>query len=207
MAEESRSDDRLGASWDRLRLSTPGTLAEACGARLLPEANVLRLKVVDRECDLDLSARRIRYVADETADLSLHLRMLILHYVAGAGNAEVAGRLATFREFEGGDVYYSVFKSRAIDQVVKAFGTAPEVLKHIGETLRAEPVKTGTVGFRVPFFPKLPIVVVLWLGDEEVSASANILFDASAGTILPTEDLAIAAETLVHRLIEMSRSP
>jgi len=117
----------------------------------------------------------------------------------------VANRLATFREFEGGDIYYSVFKSRAIDLIVKAFGTAPEVLKHVGEMLGAEPVKTGNVGFRVHFFPKLPIVVVLWLGDEEVPPSANILFDANAGKILPTEDLSIAAETLVHSLIEISR--
>ncbi|MEK6987055.1 MAG: DUF3786 domain-containing protein, partial [Candidatus Thermoplasmatota archaeon] len=155
--------------------------------------------------DLDLPAREIRYVVGEKADLSLHLQMLILHYVAGAGRAEVANRLATFREFEGGDIYYSVFKSRAIDLIVKAFGTAPEVLKHVGEMLGAEPVKTGDVGFRVHFFPKLPIVVVLWLGDEEVPASGNILFDANAGRILPTEDLSIAAETLVHRLIEISR--
>ncbi len=205
MAEESRPDDPLGASWNRLQLSAPRALAADCGARLLPDVNVLRLKVVDKECDLDLPAREIRYVVGEKADLSLHLQMLILHYVAGAGRAEVANRLATFREFEGGDIYYSVFKSRAIDLIVKAFGTAPEVLKHVGEMLGAEPVKTGDVGFRVHFFPKLPIVVVLWLGDEEVPASGNILFDANAGRILPTEDLSIAAETLVHRLIEISR--
>ena len=205
MAEESRPDDRLGASWSRLERSAPRALASDCGATLLPDTDVLRLRVVDRECDLDLPAREIRYVVGEKADLSLHLQMLIIHYVSGAGKAEVANSLATFREFEGGDVYYAVFKSRAIDPIVKAFGTAPEVLKRIGEAIGAEPVKTGDVGFRVHFFPKIPIVVILWLGDEEVPASANILFDANAGRILPTEDLSISAETLVHRLMEISR--
>lgn len=206
MVEASRSDDRLRVSWDRLSPSSPGDLAADSGATLLPEANVLRLKVVDREYDVDLSAREIRSVGGETTDLSLHLRMLILHYIAGAGKADVANRLATLREFEGGDLYYSVFKSRAIDKVVETFGTAPELLSHGGEILGAEGVKTGSVGFRVRFFPKLPIVVALWLGDEEVSASANVLFDASAGAILPTEDLSVAAETLVRRLIEVSGS-
>lgn len=205
MAEKSRQADPLEASWNQLHLCAPKALAADSGATLVPDGNVLRLKVVDRECDIDLSAREIRYVGGNKADLSVHLQILILHYIAGAGKAQVADRLATFRDFEGGDIYYSVFKSRAIDTIIEAFGTAPEVLKHVGEVLSAEPVKTGNVGFRVHFFPKLPIVVVLWLGDEEVPPSANILFDANAGKILPTEDLSIAAETLVHSLIEISR--
>lgn len=205
MAEKSRQADPLEASWNQLHLCAPKALAADSGATLVPDGNVLRLKVVDRECDIDLSAREIRYVGGNKADLSVHLQILILHYIAGAGKAQVADRLATFRDFEGGDIYYSVFKSRAIDTIIEAFGTAPEVLKHVGEVLSAEPVKTGNVGFRVHFFPKLPIVVVLWLGDEEVPSSANILFDANAGKILPTEDLSIAAETLVHSLIEISR--
>lgn len=204
MAEDSRPDDRLGASWDRLRQSAPLTLAADCGAELLPDSNTLRLKVIDADCDLDLRSREMRYVVDQKADLSLHLRFLILHYVAGAGRAQVANRLATFREFEGGSIYYPVLKSRSIDPIVRVFGTAPEILSRTGEAIGAEPVKTGDVGFRVHVFPRLPMVVVLWLGDEEVPASANILFDASAGGILPTEDLAFAAETLVHRLIKIA---
>ncbi len=116
----------------------------------------------------------------------------------------MAGKLSTLREFEGGALYYPVFKSRAIDVIVKTFGAAPDLLRRAGEALRAEPVKMGDVGFRVHFFPKLPIVVVLWLGDEEVSASANILFDESAGKILPTEDLSAAAEALAQRLVSIS---
>jgi hypothetical protein len=58
---------------------------------------------------------------------------------------------------------------------------------------------------RAYFFPKLPIVIALWIGDEEVPASANILFDANAGNILPTEGLSVAAGVLVGRLVEISR--
>ncbi len=205
LAEKSRHADPLEASWNQLHLRSPKSLAADSGAKLLPDGNVLRLKVVDREYDIDLSAREIGCVDGTRADVSVHLQILILHYLAEAGKALVANRLATFRDFEGGDLYYSVFKSRAIDPIVQAFGNAPEVLQHIGKVLGAEPVKTGNVGFRVHFFPELPIVVVLWLGDEEVPPSANILFDANAGKILPTEDLAVAAEALVHSLIEISR--
>jgi len=207
MGERPRQADALDAGWNRLRSQDPKTLAEDAGAEWSPDRHALRLQVVDRECIVELSTREIRWAGGVGADVGPHLRILILHYLAGAGNAQLANQLATFREFAGGDLYYPAFQSRAIDAVVRAFGTAPEVLRRTGERLGAEPVKTGSVGFKVHFFPKLPIVVVLWLGDEEVPTSANVLFDASAGEILPTEDLSVAAEVLVHRLTELSETP
>jgi len=202
---ESRSADPTEAAWSRLHVRASEALAADSGARLSPDGRMLRLTVVDREFDIDVPARQITYAEGERPAVSAHIRILILHYLAAAGQAHVANGLATFREFEGGDLYYPAFKSRVIDRIVGTFGAAPGVLRQVGETLGAEPVNAGDVGFRVPFFPKLPIVVVLWLGDDEVSPAANVLFDANAGLVLPTEDLAVAAEALVHRLIEVSK--
>ncbi len=204
MTEEPKPYDPLRDNWDRLGSSTPEALAADSGATPSQELGVLRLKVIDQDCDLDLRGRVIRYASGDNGVPTLHLQFLILHYLAGARGAQVMDQLATLREFEGGALYYPVFKSRAIDPTIKAFSSAPDLLKGVGKALGAEPVKMGDVGFRVRFFPKLPIVVVLWLGDEEVSASANMLFDASAGKILPTEDLSAAGETLAQRLISLS---
>lgn len=204
MGERPRRSPAEDVGWDELLSRDSSALARDAGAESSPGSNVIRLRVMDRECLVDLSAREILWAEGPGADVSSHLRILILHYLAGSGNAHVAARLATFRDFPGGDLYYSAFRSRAIDEVLQAFGAAPEPLRRAGERLRAEPVTTGSVGFRVRFFPKLPIVVALWLGDEEVPSSANLLFDASAGDILPTEDLAVAAEILVRRLKELS---
>jgi len=195
----------LESAWNEVCSSAPEALAKGAGAKLLQGGSILRLEVMDRECDIDLFRREIKCAGGDQEGLSPRLQILILRYLAGAGKAEVANEIATFREFESGDLYYSVFKSRAIDPIVKTFGTAHKDLRRVGETVGAEPVKMGSVGFKVRFFPKLPIVVVLWLGDEEVPPSANVLFDANAGKILPTEGLSIAAEVLVHRLIDLSR--
>ncbi len=204
MTEEPKTYDPLRDNWNRLGSSTPEALAADSGAVPSPEPGVLRLKVIDQDCDVDLRGRGFRYASSDKGVPTLHLQFLILHYLAGARGVQIMDQLATLREFEGGALYYPVFKSRAIDVTIKAFSSAPDLLKGVGEALGAEPVKMGDVGFRVRFFPKLPIVVVLWLGDEEVSASANMLFDASAGKILATEDLSAAAEVLAQRLISLS---
>ncbi|MBU1915062.1 MAG: DUF3786 domain-containing protein, partial [Candidatus Thermoplasmatota archaeon] len=54
------------------------------------------------------------------------------------------------------------------------------------------------------FFPKVPVVVILWQGDEEVASSANVLFDANAGKIMATEDLSLVGGTLTRRLIQLA---
>jgi hypothetical protein len=45
----------------------------------------------------------------------------------------------------------------------------------------------------------------VWQGDAELSASANILFDGSAGSILTTEDLVVVAGFLADKLVKEAR--
>lgn len=205
MADMPSHKDALDIAWATIAGESPRTLAINSGSALQPGKKVLQLRLIDRECSIDLDARTIRWETDKLGAFGLHLQILVLHYLAGSGKAQLANRLATFRDFEGGAIYYPAFKARSIDMVVREFGTKPDILRHIGDVLRAGSSGIGTVGLNVDFFPKFPIVVVLWEGDDEVPASANILFDANAGKILATEDLSVAAGALVRRLVDISR--
>lgn len=205
MEDRSGQAEAFEVGWERLSSHTPKALAANSGAILMPDGRTLRLKVMDRECEIDLKNRKIRYASDRKAEVGMHIQILILHYLAGAGNAQLSNRLATFSEFEGGSIYYPAFKARAIDAIVRTFGNNPQVLRHIGAVLRAEPVSAGDVGFKLYLFPKMPVVVVFWAGDEEVPASANILFDANVGKMLPTEDLSVAGGVVVRWLTDISR--
>jgi hypothetical protein len=195
----------LDDAWEKVSTLEVNTLASNTGASLIAGTKKLALKVLDEECIIDLEKRTIAYSGRRTGSISMHIQILILHYLIGAGNAQLANRPATFRDFEGGAVYYTAFKSHTIDPLVNVFGKNPELLKHVCDAMRAERVDTGSVGFRMEFFPKVPITVVLWLGDEEVPTTANMLFDANAGKILPTEDLTVLGGVLVRRLKQLAK--
>jgi hypothetical protein len=197
--------EALEVSWSNLAGEKLESLSRNSGARPVKGRKSLSLRLIDRDCVVDFESRSIRWSSHDAAELGKHLQILVLHYLAGAGKAQIANRLVTFRDFEGGAVYYPAFKTRAIDRIVREFGSKPDILRHLGDAVRAEREDMATVGMRAYFFPKLPIVIALWIGDEEVPTSANILFDANAGSILPTEDLSVAAGVLVGRLVEISR--
>jgi hypothetical protein len=54
-------------------------------------------------------------------------------------------------------------------------------------------------------FPRVPLTVVLWKGDEEFPAAASILFDSSITDYLPVEDIIELSETTVWRLVRLSK--
>ncbi len=198
--------DALDDAWSRLSAMELSVVVSNSGSSLKPGSKVLALKVMDEESLIDITGRKMSYNGRRTSAPGLHLQVLILHYLLGAGNAQLANKPATYRDFEGGALYYSAFKARTIDPLVKEFGQRPDLLRHVGDAMHAEALKLGSVGFKVNFFPKMPVTIILWLGDDEVAASANLLFDANAGRILPTEDLSVLGGALVTRIRELARA-
>ncbi|MBM4236982.1 MAG: DUF3786 domain-containing protein, partial [Euryarchaeota archaeon] len=128
------------------------------------------------------------------------LGVLILHYLAGCSGLVPTGRLITFREAPGGDVYYPAFRSRTIETIRARFSSDPALLRAAGERIGGTAVKMGSAGVQIPVFPKVPVTVVVWEGDDEVPGSVNLLFDETAPRILPTEDLVVVGSVVCSML-------
>jgi len=196
----------LKGAWDRAAYLSTKHLAETLGLTTVPGTKTLILRIMDKDCAIDLESRIMTYLGQGEQEVTPHLQILVLHYLEGAGRAQLANRLVTFRDFEGGAIYYPAFKARTMDVIVKEFGDKPDLLKRIGEAMRGESVDVGSVGFKVDFFSRVPVVVVLWLGDEEVPPAANMLFDANTGKVLPTEDISVMGGALARRLVKLARA-
>lgn len=147
---------------------------------------------------VDLQSHKVLF--ENGSEVYAFLSVLILHYLVGVTDAPLSGEWISFREFEGGNPYYGSFNDRTLVPLKKAFGHQPDVLLNAAEPLGAEKLDFGDVGVRVPVFPKLPLAIVLWRGDEEFPPDANVLYDKIANSILRTEDLAICGALTVSKL-------
>jgi hypothetical protein len=139
------------------------------------------------------------------AEISLQEQVLILHYMMAETDVRPNDKWVAYREIPGASFYFGPFTKRAIDPLKKVFGNALSGFKAASAKLGGKPISDGDAGFEFSVFPKVPVRLILWEGDEEFAAEGNILFDESIGSILPVEDVAWLAGMVVYRLAALSR--
>ena len=130
------------------------------------------------------------------------INILILHYLINADGTRLADAWVSFRELPDGHIYDAAFRQRANLRLAQAFGNDLEGFVSAAKALSGERLTYGDASFLFAMFPRVRLAVVLYLADEEFSASANVLFDAAAGHYLPTEDLAVLGGMLAGQLIK-----
>jgi len=129
-------------------------------------------------------------------------QVLLLHYLVTADGAPLSGEWVSFRRLPSATIYDQAFQARALAPLAQTFGRNQEGFQQAAARLGGEPMRLGDVSAMFRLFPRLFLAVVLWLGDEELPATANILYDAAAYHYLPTEDLAVVGGMLSGRLVK-----
>ncbi len=132
--------------------------------------------------------------ARDGKELPLDWRLITINYLSRGDGRPLTGKLISYRELDGGHVFYPNLKEKVIDRLAATLGHKDkgEIEAHF-RRFKGTPVEGCDVGAVFYLFPRFPVTVKLWLPDEEFPPSANILFDASAGGYLHTEDVAAAA--------------
>ena len=168
------------------------------------ETSTYTLKYFEKECRIKINEcikASVSFV-DDVNEFTTTEKVLILHYLINSEPKPLSGRNISFQEVPGGgSIYYSTFKKRAIDPLVKTFSNNISSFLDATSALDGTLEKFGNASSTIYAFPFVPITYVLWQGDEEVSSSGTILFDTSVTHFLPVEDIILAASFGVYKLI------
>ncbi|MBS4031103.1 MAG: DUF3786 domain-containing protein [Clostridiales bacterium] len=128
-------------------------------------------------------------------------KIIILQYLAGAAGIPPRGHWLSFLELPGGPHHFAPFQQEAIFPLAKQFGAFPEQFRRTAIALGGTTTDMGHTGLVIPAFPLIPLAFILWAGDDEFPAAANILFDASASAHLPTATLYMLGIAVSQRLL------
>ena len=79
-----------------------------------------------------------------------------------------------------------LFRSKYRTNITK-FGYSSDIFLIIALGLGGAEYKFGDVSAVFNIFPRVPICVVIWEGDDEISANATVLFDSSIQKIMHIE--------------------
>ncbi len=195
MAEDRRFSAAIEKAVAGLRASDRQRVVAHSGGVL--KDGHLELQVLNRSAVVDLEDFSVKWADGGEPDLDM--KVVLLHYLLGS-TGSLEHSWITFREVEGGSLYYSAYQEAALTPLIKAFESDPETLAKNAEALCGRRIPRGDFSFDFLVFPILLVNVTVWKGDEEVPTSANILFDSSASGTLRAEDLAHLAMDLVRVL-------
>ncbi len=139
--------------------------------------------------------------AEDGAEVTTTVKVLILHYLLTAKPRDLTGTLISYRQIPNGSVYYPNFQKRAINPLVKVFGNNHDGFYRCAQRMGGQKLALGHASVKVDVFPKLPVCMVLWQGDEEVPNSGNVLFDETVVSFLHVEDIVVAGSFAVYELM------
>jgi hypothetical protein len=128
------------------------------------------------------------------------LTVLLAHYLQAKPTPRT-GKLIKFKDLQGGYAYERAFLQRAVQPIAQTFGENPAELVEAGKLLNGKSLSLGNASVEIPALEGIPLTYIVW-AKGEFPATANILYDETAGHYLPTEDLAILAEITTSRLIK-----
>ena len=189
-----------------LREKKPEDIAQASGADFDDSSGsaVMTLRFLNKDIEINFPDFRCTY-KDSGEEVSIQQQILILHYLQGAKGNTVSEQWVAYQEIPDGMFYLDAFLRRAKNPMVQAFGNRPELMSELAKKLyNAGPFEHGDVSMVVQAFPYVPVVLILWKGDDDFPPEGNLLFDKSIAEILSAEDIAWLAGMIIYPLIGMA---
>ena len=132
---------------------------------------------------------------------------LLLYYFTIADGSPLRRSWISFSELPDGKFYNQAFQGYTGKEIARAFENDLGAFQSAAEKLGGERQELGDRSYRFVALPRVPLMVAYWIGDEDFPASAQVLFDASAGSYLTTDSFAILGSTIAHRLIAARSHP
>lgn len=180
----------------------PGEMAKNSGSTFDPKKSTITLQSLGQWIDVKYPEGKISFSNSGHSPV-WNWSLLILNYLSRADNTPVSNRLISYRELESGQVFYPAFLRESIKPLVSKISQEPaDRIMQACLKLGARLEEKADVCAVFDFLPRFPITVKIWLKDEEIGGSANILFDAGANHYLHTEDIAVAGNLVSYFLIK-----
>ena len=189
---------------EEISKKNPLHLCRVSGGQFIEKANEpnsIQIKFLNRM--VTISWPDLIFSQDSDKEIAIKEKILILHYLNNAKKEDLTGELIAYQEIPSARFYLSSFNTRSRDPFIAAFGENPDKLPVVAQELFAAHLASmGDVSVTIQAFPKVPITLIIWRGDEEFPPNGTILFDSSIkDNLLSAEDISELVSMIVYPLI------
>ena len=194
-------------AWNKLASLEPTKVVECTEAEYWEEEDVYVVLVFGKPYLVDYNQRLIREIGPEYHfhfEDSTHFNLLVPLYLSSCTPAEPAGRLISPKSLPHGAAFFKGAHEIPEEVLAHHFGSNPDRLIEAGKKLEGTRTDGGDAAVIIPVFPKLPVTAILWVGDLEFPARAQMLLDASASRHFSLDALWAALILTAEALIQVA---
>jgi len=122
---------------------------------------------------------RVTGPENDIFELYPKFELVLLSYLAKAKDIQPYGKWISEKEIPGGSTFFRGPHSLPEIPIMKRFGRDAEGFLKTGEKLGGKKAEFGDASMEFLMLPRIPMICVLWIEDDEFPARVNYLFDAS----------------------------
>jgi hypothetical protein len=133
--------------------------------------------------------------------LGEHSRLSILRYLIHAIDLPLSGHLVRPSDLPGGDIFIRGTHILPLDKIAAYFTNNFNDFLSIGRSLGGSQLDYGDISLKLFPFPRVPVVLIVWSGDEEFLPKSSLLFDSSCVSHLSTDIIWSTAMMVVEMML------
>jgi hypothetical protein len=122
-----------------------------------------------------------------TKRLAYFFNHSVLWYLAAARDIGLSGRLVRPEDLKDGRQFFKGTHELPLGDVAKKYGLDKEAFLTRAAKLGGRSLGFGDASVELYPLPRIPLTLILWLGDEEFQPRADVLFDSSAEKQVPID--------------------
>ncbi|MBT4484127.1 MAG: DUF3786 domain-containing protein [Candidatus Latescibacteria bacterium] len=125
-----------------------------------------------------------KFLINELGEIS---RLSILRYLIQAKDVSLSGKLVRPSDLPGGAIFIKGTHVLPLDRIIKRFDNNSEDFYSKGKEVGSTQLDYGDMSLKLFVFPRVPLVFIVWSGNEEFPSNCSLLFDSSCTLHLATD--------------------
>ncbi len=114
-------------------------------------------------------------------------RLSLPWYLVDAKEIPCIGRLTKIEDIKDGLIFSRGSHTLPLGRLAAKYGNDREGFIKRGKDLGGEALEYGDASLRLLPFPRMPVTLILWLGDEEFPPRADLMLDSTCDFHLATD--------------------
>jgi hypothetical protein len=180
-------------AWELLKKLDPSVVCRNAAVTFDEKASSYTLRSFCADFSINLNERSIKSTLPQAEILITRYGYFFIHsclwYLIHAKDIPLTGRLIKPENMKGGELFFRGSHVLPLDKIAGKYGDDKEAFINRGSEICAEVSTYGDASLQLIPMPRIPVLLILWLNDEEFPPRVDLLFDSSCELHLPLDIL------------------